>query len=408
MSRNLSKKILSIAFLFILSFTIIPVPVSATDLAKTLGDLKKEYQDLLNEKAQNDKQSAAAKAEIAAKEKAVKDAEAAKTKAEADQHATEQAIEASNEKINQLKGEANEVLLYLQQMQGQNAYIEYVTGATSMTDLVTRIAAIEQISEHIQTTMNNLQVEIKKNEQLKKELEQKQKDLASQIVIYQNTIKKQYSNLESYDKYALGIEEKIKVKKEDLDAYIKSCALNAPQKGDSAKLVGDCTNMPYNGQWLKPLYKGVITSEVDMRWGAFHNALDIGGNSEGTPVYAAAAGRVSGKISQYYCGGNMLYIDVTVGGQQYTTYYYHLYRFNVNVGDIVDQNTIIGWVGGGSTSTANGGYDTCTFGAHLHYGVAKGWYNPRVGIPRANVITPPGFPNQYLWRFYSRTDWYGN
>ena len=54
----------------------------------------------------------------------------------------------------------------------------------------------------------------------------------------------------------------------------------------------------------------------------------------------------------------------------------------------------------------HGGYDNCTTGAHLHFGVANGYYNPSVGILRRNVITPPGFPNQSGWSFYSRTQMY--
>ena len=117
-----------------------------------------------------------------------------------------------------------------------------------------------------------------------------------------------------------------------------------------------------------------------------NNALDIGGASpfEGTPVYAAAAGVVSGMIHEYSCGGNMLYINVNVNGEEYTTYYYHLLDFNVSMGDVVTQDTVIGWVGGWSTSTEHGGYDNCTTGSHLHYGVAKGYYNPYTGIIRSN------------------------
>ena len=80
---------------------------------------------------------------------------------------------------------------------------------------------------------------------------------------------------------------------------------------------------------------------------------------------------------------------------------------NVKVGDIVNQNTVIGTVGGYSTSTSHGGYDACTTGAHLHYGVATGWFNGR-NIPTSTVITPPGFNNSVGYRFYSRTDYYGN
>ena len=102
----------------------------------------------------------------------------------------------------------------------------------------------------------------------------------------------------------------------------------------------------------------------------------------------------------------MLYINVNVNGEKYTTYYYHLLNFNVNVGDIVTQNTILGWVGGYSTSTQYGGYDYCTTGAHRHFGVAKGYYNSRTGIVNSSIITPPGFKNVYGYQFYSRYDMY--
>ena len=103
----------------------------------------------------------------------------------------------------------------------------------------------------------------------------------------------------------------------------------------------------------------------------------------------------------------MLFIDVNVNGQSYLTYYYHLLNFNVKVGDVVTQDTVIGWVGGYSTSTSHGGYDSCTTGAHLHFGVAKGSWDKYHSSPQYDVIVPPGFPNQYGWRFYSRTDMYG-
>ena len=77
----------------------------------------------------------------------------------------------------------------------------------------------------------------------------------------------------------------------------------------------------------------------------------------------------------------------------------------MNLGDVVTQDTIIGYVGGYSTGKNHGGYDSCTTGAHLHFGVAKGYYNG-YSISKNNVITPPGFSNTYGWRFYSRYDMY--
>lgn len=391
--------ILSILTVFLLS----PFQVNAAG-ERTLGDYRRTYENYLKEKQENDNKNEQAKNEIARKEQAIKDAEADLTKAKKDEAETQEKIVESNEKIKKLSEESKNVLLYLQQMQSQNAYIQYITGASSVTDLIMRVAAVERLSDDIKNTMKKLEDEIKRNEQLTIELQEKQKQLEKNITSYQAVIAAQYSKIEEYDKFALGIDDKVKSAKQTYEMQKKLCKDTIGRTDDDV-IVTTCSNVTNSG-WLKPLKYGYITSTIGSRWGSYHNALDIGGNAEGTPVYAAAAGRVSGKIDRYRCGGNMLYIDVIVNGVQYTTYYYHLLRFNVSVGDVVDQNTIIGWVGGGrSTSSAYGGYDTCTTGAHLHFGVSKGWFTG--SINRSNVITPPGFPNKEGYRFYSRFDYWG-
>lgn len=389
--------------LLLLSSMIIPQKTNAA--LETLGDYRRAYESLLKQQQDANNKSAAAKKDIEAKEQAIKEAEINLTNARKEEAETQEKINESNERIAKLTEEAQNVLLYLQQMQGINSYVEYVSGASSMTDLIMRLAAVEQTSKQIQETMDNLKNEIKKNEELTKELQEKQKKLEKDITSYQETIKKQYSNIDEYDKFATDIDQQVKDAKRAYDLKVNQCKQTIGKTDDSVKVV-TCVSAGGNGSWLKPLNYGYITSTIGSRWGSYHNALDIGGNAEGTPVYAAAAGTVSGRIDRYRCGGNMLYIDVIVNGVQYTTYYYHLLRFNVNVGDVVDQNTIIGWVGGGrSTSSAYGGYDTCTTGAHLHFGVARGWFTG--SIKRANVITPPGFPNREGYRFYSRFDYWG-
>lgn len=422
-------------FLTIISlFLIIATPtVNASKDLPTLGELKETYQQKLKEKEEAEKQSEAAKQEIKEKEAAIKKAEQEIHAAEEEEQRVQKEIEESNEKIKEsnekiekLTKDTEAILMYLQQVQGGNAYVEYVSGATTVTEMINRIAGLEFITEHTRDTMKELEEEVKKleeevkkNEQLKQELIEKQKRLEAQAAEYKKVIEARYKDVSNYDKYALGIEEQIPALKIQLDDAISRCEKYAPEKKDDAIVNIDCVKKTVidngsgsnivieNGAWLKPLNSGTVTSQVGARWGSYHNALDIGGPSpfEGTPVYAAAAGVVSGKINQYSCGGNMLYIDVVVDGKPYTTYYYHLLKFNVNVGDVVTQNTIIGWVGGYSTSTVHGGYDSCTTGAHLHFGVATGFYNG-YSIPRSNVITPPGFANRYGYRFNSRYDMY--
>lgn len=85
-----------------------------------------------------------------------------------------------------------------------------------------------------------------------------------------------------------------------------------------------------------------------------HNGIDLAANT-GTPIYAPAAGRVSERRTQKHLG-RMIVIDHGYGVE---TWYGHLSKFGVKVGDQVQRDEIIGYVG----ST---GYSK---GPHLHYEV---------------------------------------
>jgi murein DD-endopeptidase MepM/ murein hydrolase activator NlpD len=99
---------------------------------------------------------------------------------------------------------------------------------------------------------------------------------------------------------------------------------------------------------------GPVTSPFGMRWGRMHEGIDIG-VGYGTPIHAAAAGRV------IYCGweegyGNFTMID---HGGGIVTAYGHQSSIIVHCGEDVAQGQVIGYVG-------------CTghcFGPHLHFEV---------------------------------------
>jgi len=99
---------------------------------------------------------------------------------------------------------------------------------------------------------------------------------------------------------------------------------------------------------------GPVTSPFGMRWGRLHTGIDIGA-ATGTPIHAAAAGRViiAGWVSGY---GNLTVID---HGGGLATAYAHQSGFAVSTGAGVAQGDVIGYVG-------------CTghcFGPHLHFEV---------------------------------------
>lgn len=103
---------------------------------------------------------------------------------------------------------------------------------------------------------------------------------------------------------------------------------------------------------------------------SFHSGIDIArSNIYGQPVAATGTGRVTyaSRLSTY---GNLVIVN---HGYGFETYYAHLSKIKVNVGDGVKGGTTIGYVGNSGRSTA----------PHLHYEVRR-WgeaVNPRKYLP---------------------------
>lgn len=105
-----------------------------------------------------------------------------------------------------------------------------------------------------------------------------------------------------------------------------------------------------------------ISSRFGMRWHPiykvrkFHTGIDIP-MGKGTPVYATGNGVVTRKG---YCSGYGYFIEIQHAGG-FRSFYAHLSRTLVNIGDTVDIATQIACVGSTGVST----------GSHLHYEVRK-------------------------------------
>ena len=130
-----------------------------------------------------------------------------------------------------------------------------------------------------------------------------------------------------------------------------SAALAARIQGSSGYSPADST--PSAAGLIWPV-NGPVVSPFGMRWGRMHTGIDIGVPS-GTPIHAAAAGRVvyAGWMDGY---GNLVAID---HGRGLSTAYAHQSQIGVSLGQTVSQGQVIGYVG-------------CTghcFGPHLHFEV---------------------------------------
>ncbi len=129
------------------------------------------------------------------------------------------------------------------------------------------------------------------------------------------------------------------------------------------------TNFPEfsGGAFIRPIKGGIRTQGLHAR-----NGVDIGAKT-GTPIYAAAGGRVIVADGVGYNGGFGSYVVIDHGGGV-KTLYAHMSRVGTSVGASVSQGELIGYVGNTGRST----------GPHLHFEVhgAKNplGTNPRYGL----------------------------
>ncbi|EMF0131667.1 peptidoglycan DD-metalloendopeptidase family protein, partial [Enterococcus hirae] len=140
-----------------------------------------------------------------------------------------------------------------------------------------------------------------------------------------------YATDTSYDKKLNGLIETY-----DLTKYDKEVA--GPQLNKKGYVV--------------PLKNYTISSPFGTRGGEFHRGIDLAA-LQGEPIYASKAGTVV-KAEFHPSWGNYVAIEHEDGT---TALYAHQQEYQVKVGDKVEQNQIIGYVGSTGNST----------GSHLHF-----------------------------------------
>lgn len=282
-------------------------------------------------------------------------------------------VENSKKEIENKKVETDGLIQFLQVSNGGNIYLEYLFDAENYTDFIYRYEVVKQLTNYNSDLIDEL-------EALILDLQQKEKDLSEKNVKLENDrqeLTKKVNtltySLANFKSEGVDIEEDISDLKKVIKIYEDmGCGRNQD--------ISTCATSVNAYGWKYPLTKGCVTSEytgfntrLDYSGGGGHHAIDLDCVNEGSNVYAAADGVVS-RIAFYNCGGNALYLTHTVNGKKYTTVYMHLLSIasGIYVGKVVTDQTVIGYVGGGSTAVSNGGYDYCTTGTHLHFGIAEG------------------------------------
>ncbi|MBQ3020976.1 MAG: peptidoglycan DD-metalloendopeptidase family protein [Bacilli bacterium] len=369
MKKNINKIIIIVISILFVSYTFI-MP-SAASKAKTIKELRNELQSLKNTKKNNENKKNKTQSEINSSNQSITNARNEITENQNKIEQSKKDIEDLNIEITNTKESIKNTISAYQITEGQNVYLEYIFEAASYEDLVYRYAIVEQILDYNNEQIDKFNNLIKENEQLQIDLAEREIELNNQIDSLSSKIDELGNQLEEITEHTMDIQDEIDSTKELIDYYVKlGC-------GETQNL-NECVSIKGDTSFSKPLTKGTITSYFGYRINPltgtgtkFHSGVDIGGNKEGTNVYASANGMVGKIIRKASCGGNQVYVYHTINGVKYTSSYWHLLSINVSIGDKVDVNTVVGTVGGGSKTRS---WDSCSTGAHLHYMIAKGWY----------------------------------
>lgn len=367
----------------------------------SLKDLKDEYQKMLNNKQALIQKQNEVKNKIKGVEKELQSyydkieecnirIEGARTK-----------IDELNVEIVEKNKEIESLVSFKQVSEGDNVYLEYIFGASTFTDFIYRSAMVEQLTKYNDELISEMYDLIEENKRLQVELEAEIKKSEEATLELSKKLKTYSLTLGDLDEDADSIESQLNTKKKEIDdlasQYKKEgCADSVP--------ISTCIKMPYASGFMRPVTTGSISSNFGLRYHPTyhvwrnHNGIDIA-ISMGNKVYAAAAGVVYQIDEKKASGGNMVWIKHVVDGSEYVTVYQHLLEIHVKKDQVVSAYTVVGLSGGGGkTLKVNGGWDTSSTGAHLHFGIYKGFKNKTAVDPR-NYIN---FPAKGGGKFYSR------
>lgn len=359
------KKYRKSIYIMIILFSIFLIPNTK---AKTLSDLKvelaKEQADLIN----NKEEKQLTQAEMAAINSSIKKIQNTISENYKTMEKLNKEINSLSSEINEKKEEIKKVVNFAQVSSGESAYLEYIFGSEDFTDFIYRSAVAEQLASYNSKVIIEYNQKIELNKQKATEIEEKKVELSKlqdQLAVKYNSLG---SQLQSLDDIQVDIQESINVQKEIIKMYEEKGCKDNENISTCGKKV-----LPSDTRFWRPINIGKVTSNFGYRtiWGRtdYHTGVDLSKSGiSGKPVYSTANGTVAALTRKYRCGGNMVYIHHYVNGRYYTSLYMHLRTINVSVGQTVNKNTVIGLVGGDSTTP----WDSCSTGSHVHFTLLSG------------------------------------
>ena len=280
--------------------------------------------------------------------------------------------------------------------EGELSYWSVIFKAQNFSDLLDRISMVQEINaadqrrlyeiSEVGRKVSNVQAELifeksaleavrselDESEAALEEKRQEADTLLSQLVAKGDEFE---ALIDESEDLQSDLMKEIAQKEKDLKAaeYKEWLATYVPTKPSGTDTTPS-TQAPSSSGWIKPLKSYTITSPFGMRIHPihkverFHEGVDMAA-PQGTPIYAAKAGKVT--TTSFQAGGAGYYVSIN-HGDGFASIYMHMTHYIVKPGQHVSTGQVIGYVGstGGST------------GPHLHFGIS---YNGTYVNPMAYI-----------------------
>ncbi|MBQ6538808.1 MAG: peptidoglycan DD-metalloendopeptidase family protein [Bacilli bacterium] len=356
----------------ILIALLLPIIIPVNTNAKTIAQFEKEVQKYT--KALEDKENAISRnnQKIDSIETKVKNIQEQIKAAEKEVRDLEIEIKKCNKEIKRKKEQSKKLMEYYQISNGENSYLEYAFGATSITDLIYRMSVVEQLTEYNSQLMKELKELIKKNEERQRQLAQKQKDLKKlRKELEEEQEKLEISNQRIRESMP-SVRDQIKAAKANV-AYYKQlgCGKNEDilrcQYRIEQASGGGGGSIPSTNGFYRPMQHGYLTQGYGGYGG--HLGVDLSSSDKSIPIYPIASGRVFFKGYDSY-GALVVKIKHNYNGRYIYSTYAHMRSFgSISKGQFVTAFTKIGNMGSTGWST----------GPHLHLEITSCDWNPGGG-----------------------------
>ena len=393
--------VMAAVMLLSLILSLIPTKVGAA----SSSEIRKQIATLKEEKKEIDAQLKEVKSQLNANEDEIEGIVARKDSIDQEIQLLHQQIDNINQQvatyallIADKQDELDEASVRLEELQQKNkerirameeegdiSYWAIIFKANSFSDLLDRISMVQEINaadqrrlqeisrvaDQVANVQSELRMEKSDLEATKKELDASQITLDEKRAEADELLKQLIAKgdefeamIEESEELQSDLMKEIAQAEKDLKAaeYKEWLATYVPTTRPSGTDTTPSTQAPSSSGWIKPLKSYTFTSAFGMRmhpikkkW-LMHEGVDLAA-PQGTPIYAAKAGKVT--RTAFQAGGAGYYVSIN-HGDGFSSVYMHMTHYIVSPGSYVSTGQVIGYVGstGGST------------GPHLHFGIS--------------------------------------